>query len=112
MSHAVAVAILVLVGAALVGAALYALFGKPSSRGGKKRKQEVVNGFRLAGGIVLGFFLMGSLVVLAGVVLGVLSSSRVSPPLAVVVVLFDLAAISLMVQRWANTSLAGLVMMR
>ena len=37
----IAVAALVLVATALVGAGLYALFGKPSSPDGKQRKQHV-----------------------------------------------------------------------
>jgi hypothetical protein len=49
MSAAFAVLILALIGGALVYAALYAIFGRPSGHKGKKRKQEVVTGFRLAG---------------------------------------------------------------
>jgi hypothetical protein len=61
-----AILVLTLVGVALVYAALYALFAKPSTSQGKERKQEVINGFQLAGGILLGFVLMGGLVALRG----------------------------------------------
>lgn len=50
------------VAAALLCGGLYALFGKPSTHNGEKRKQRVVNGFRLGGGILLGIILMGMLV--------------------------------------------------
>lgn len=102
MSPVVGVVILILIAAALLCAALYALFGKPSSRVGKRRKQEVVSGFELAGGILLGFVLMGTLVAFAGVLLGVAPSPRVSRLLAAILALLALAAITLTVQRWAK----------
>jgi hypothetical protein len=58
----ITVAALVLVATALVGAGLYALFGKPTSHDGKQRKQHVIHGFQLGGGIVLGIILSESLV--------------------------------------------------
>jgi hypothetical protein len=57
-----AVTFLVLLGASLLCAALYAVFGRPSGQKGKERKRELINGFGLAGGIVLGFLLMTALV--------------------------------------------------
>jgi hypothetical protein len=99
---AAAILVLVLVGAALVCAALYALFAKPSTARSKKRKQEVVNGFRLAGGILLGFVLMGSLVAFTGIAFGTATSSRVSRPLAALIAVSALILIALMVQRWAK----------
>jgi hypothetical protein len=38
-----AMLILIAIGVALVCAALYALFGKPSSHAGKRRKQQAIN---------------------------------------------------------------------
>jgi hypothetical protein len=52
-SAALAILVLALIGAGLIYAAVYALFGKPSTGQGKKRKQEVISGFQLAGGILL-----------------------------------------------------------
>jgi hypothetical protein len=95
--------ILLAVFAALVVAAGYALFGNPHTDKGKKRKQEVVNGFRLTGGFLLGFVLMGTLVVGAGVAFFGLQASRLSSkPLAFDLALLSLACIALMVQRWAK----------
>jgi hypothetical protein len=100
----VVVAVLVIVIAALVCAALYAVFGKPSSHNGRKRKQQVVNGFRLAGGILLGLVLMGLLVGLSEVAFGTATATNSVPKrvLAAIVALSALSAIALMVQRWAK----------
>lgn len=95
--------ILALVGGALVSAALYALFGKPSTSRGKNRKQEVINGFQLAGGILLGCVLMGSFVSLAGIAFGTAPPSPVvSRPIAGIIAVASLTFIALMVQRWAK----------
>ena len=89
---------------ALVGAALDALFAKPSSSLSKKRKQEMANGFQIAGGLLLGFALMGSFVAFAGITLGVTSSTKfqVSRLLAGLIAGSALVVIGLMVQRWAK----------
>jgi len=87
---------------ALVYAAFYALFGHPSSREGRKRKQETRNGFRLAGGILLGFVLMGSLVACAGIAFGGAGSGRVSRPLAGLIAVAALLLIGLMMRWWAK----------
>lgn len=102
-SASLAILILTLVGAALVYAALYALIGKPSTSQGKNRKQEVIDGFQLAGGFLLGFVLMGGLVFFAGIACGTTPPSpMVSRPLAAMIALASLTFIALMVQRWAK----------
>lgn len=105
MTPAFPVLILALIGTALVCAALYALFGKPSSREGKRRKQEVVNGFGLAGGILLGVVVIGCLVFGAGEAFGTVHWTRPSAlgrPTGFAVALVSLALIITMVQRWAK----------
>jgi hypothetical protein len=105
MSAAFAVLILALIGGALVCAALYAILGRPSSHEGKKRKQEVVNGFRLAGGILLGTALMGLLVAGAGAAFGTMQGTRLSALGklgASAVALLSLSLIIVTVQRWAK----------
>jgi hypothetical protein len=98
-----AILFLILVGAALVYAALYALFAKPSTSQSKKRKQEVIKGFQLAGGFLLGFILMGSLVGFAGIAFGTTPSSLgVSRPFAAVIAVAGLVFIALMIQSWAK----------
>jgi hypothetical protein len=54
----VTISVLASIAAALVFAALYAIFAKPLTPGGKKRQQEVINGFQIAGGILLGWVLV------------------------------------------------------
>jgi hypothetical protein len=98
----VAILFLAAVGAALVYAALYAVFAKPSTSGSKKRQQEVISGFQIAGGILLGWVLMGSLVVFAGVAFGTSASPDVSRPVAASIAVAALAVIALMIQRWAK----------
>jgi hypothetical protein len=109
-SATLAILFLALVGAALVCAALYALFAKPSSSLGKKRKQEIANGFQIAGGLLLAFGLMGTFVAFAGISVGVTSSTKfqVSRLLAGLIAGSALVAIGLMVQRWAKY-FAGLI---
>jgi hypothetical protein len=88
MSHVnPAVIALMMLGAvalALIGAALYALFGQPTSHAGKKRRQQVASGFRLAGDILLGIFLMTCVVYDAKfTVFG--GSPRISRPVAALI---------------------------
>jgi hypothetical protein len=98
-----AILVLSLVAAALAYAATYALFVNPSTPHGKKRKQEVINGFQLAGGVLLGFALMGSLVGFTGVEFGATPSSfHVSRFFAVIIAGCALVIIGLMAQRWAK----------
>lgn len=101
-SAVVAECILLALIVALVFAAFYALFGHPSSSKGRKRKQEVRNGFRLAAGILLGFVLMGTLVGCAGIAFGSVNSTRMSRPVAGVIAVSALILIGLMVQWWAK----------
>ena len=54
----VAISVLASIAAALVFAALYAIFAKPLTPGGKNRQQEVINGFQIASGILLGWVLV------------------------------------------------------
>ncbi|MCU1285239.1 MAG: hypothetical protein JWO13_1589 [Acidobacteriales bacterium] len=71
----------------------------------KQQKREVVNGFRLVGGIFLGCFLIGSLVVGFGETFGTIRDSNLSSltrPGAFAVALCSFAAIALTVQRWAK----------
>ena len=49
-----AIAILALLTAALFCAAMFAVFFRPTSAKGRKLRLEVVSGFRLAGGILVG----------------------------------------------------------
>lgn len=97
-----AVAVLVLGGAALVFAAVYALVGKPSSREGKKRKRNVVNGFQLAGGILLGIALMGALIGCSQIAFGIIQSTRLSKVAALLIALVSVTLIFWMTRRWAK----------
>jgi MFS family permease len=96
------VTVLVLLGAALLCAALYAVFGKPSGQKGKERKRELINGFGLAGGIVLGFLLMTALVGSSGIAFGIVQSTTLSRGGAFFIALVAIALILSMIQRWAN----------
>jgi hypothetical protein len=98
----IAVFFLVVVGAALLCAGIYALFGKPSSHEGEERRRHVVNGFRLGGGILLGFVLVGTFVAAIGVGLFGNPARFSSKPLAFVLAAISLTLISVMVQRWAE----------
>jgi hypothetical protein len=98
----IAVAALVLVATALVGAGLYALFGKPSSHDGKQRKQHVIHGFELGGGIVLGTILMGSLVGCSQIAFGIVESGRLSRIAALFIALASLGLILSMIRHWAK----------
>ena len=101
-SAVVAESVLLALVVALVCAALYALFGNPSSSKGQRRRQEIRNGFRLAGGFLLGFVLMGSLVACSGIAFGTVNSTTVSRPVAGIMALSALILIGLMVQWWAK----------
>jgi hypothetical protein len=98
----IAVAALILVATALVGAGLYALFGKPTSHGGKQRKQHVIHGFQLGGGIVLGIILMGSLVACSQIASGIVGSGRLSRTAAFFIALASLLLIFSMIRHWAK----------
>jgi hypothetical protein len=99
-SAAAAILVLTLIGAALVCAALYALFGKPSTSRGKKRRQEVINGFQLAGGILLGLVLMSSLIAFTAAAFRATSQGwRI---FAGVTAVSELIVIGLMAQWWAK----------
>jgi hypothetical protein len=98
----IAVSALVLVATALVGAGLYALFGKPSSHDAKQRKQHVIHGFELGGGIVLGIILMGSLVVCSQIAFGIVESGRLSRIAALFIALASLGLILSMIRHWAK----------
>lgn len=86
----------------LLGAAAYAVFGRPSSRAGKRRKKQVVNGFRLAGGALLGMFLMTGFVWGTAIAFGRVHAGGVSPPAAAVLAAAAFLAIALTAQRWAK----------
>jgi hypothetical protein len=98
----IAVAALVLLATALVGAGLYARFGNPSSHHGKQRKQHVINGFQLGGGIVLGIILMGSLVGCSQIAFGIVESGRLSRITALFIALASLVLIFSMIRYWAK----------
>jgi hypothetical protein len=93
---------LLVVAGALAFAALYAVYGRPTTPSGKERKRHVVNGFRLAGGILLGFVLVGTFVAAVGVAFFGNSARFTSKPLALFLAAISLTLISLMVQRWAK----------
>jgi hypothetical protein len=98
----IAVAALVLVATALVGAGLYALFGKPFSHDGKQRKQHVINGFQLGGGILLGIILMGSLVGCSQIAFGIIEAERLSRITALFIALASLVLVFSMIRYWAK----------
>ena len=87
---------------ALLLAAAYALFGRPSSAKGRKRQREIANGFTLAGGIVLGIVLGASLVGGIGTAFFGLHSQISSKPIAFIVAAAAFYFIAFFVQRWAK----------
>jgi len=98
---------LLLVAGGLLFAAIYALRGKPKSTTGKRRKRQIVSGFRLAGGVLAGFVLVGALVAGVGVgFCGVKPNSAPlsfsSRPLALAIVGASLTLLFQMVHRWAK----------
>jgi len=98
----VALAALVLVATGLVGAGLYALFGKPTKHEGKQRQQHVIHGFQLGGGIVLGIILMGSLVACSQIAFGIVESGRFSRTAAFFIAVASLLLIFSMIRYWAK----------
>jgi len=98
----IAVAVLVLVATALVGVGLYALFGKPTSHDGKRRKQHVIHGFQLGSGIVLGIILMGGLVFCSQIAFGIVDPDRLSRTAALFIALVSLVLIFSMIRHWAK----------
>jgi hypothetical protein len=98
----IAMSFLVAVAVALLCAGLYALFGKPSTHGGKERKQQVVSGFILGGGILLGIVLMGGLVGGSGVAFGIIQSTRPSRVAALFAVVASLLLTFSMIRYWAK----------
>jgi hypothetical protein len=98
----IAVAALLLVALALVGAGMYAIFGKPTSHDGKQRKQHIIHGFQLGGGIVLGIILMGSLVAFSQVAFGIVESGTLSKTTALFIALASLLLIFSMIRYWAK----------
>ncbi len=102
-----ALAFLLAVAGGLLLAAIYAVYGKPNTAEGKARKRHVVNGFRMGGGILLGFVLVGTFVTAVGVgffgaKLEPAPLSFSSRPLALGLAAVSLAFITLLVQRWAR----------
>jgi hypothetical protein len=102
MSSIFAVTILLLVAGILTFVGLYAVYGTPTTVSGKERQRHVSNGFRSAGGILLGFVLLGTFVMAIGV--GVFGNpGRVSSkPVALLLAAVSLTLIGLLVQRWAK----------
>ena len=97
----IALAILSAVALALIGAGLYAFFGHPTSHAGKKRKQQVVSGFLLTGGILLGMLLITCMVF--GADLAVFGGSpTISRPVAALIAVTAFAIIAVMAKRWAK----------
>jgi len=101
-ANVLAAAFLLVVAGALAFAAFYAAYGKPTTLAGKERKRHVVNGFRLAGGIILGFILIGTFVAAIGVGFFGNPARFSSKPLALFLAAISLTLIGLMVQRWAK----------
>lgn len=97
-----AVFFLAVITTTLACAALYVIFGRPTSHGGKARKQQLESGFQLAGGVLLGFALMTTLIGASAVVSGALHPSRLSRAMASAIALVSLATIFSMIQRWAK----------
>ena len=67
LGEILALAFLLAVAVGLLLAAIYATYGKLHTAAGKARKRHVVNGFRMGGGILLGFVLVGTFVTAIGV---------------------------------------------
>lgn len=102
-----AITFLLVVAAELIFAAFYAMYGKPATAAGRERKQHVVDGFRIAGGLLLGFVLVGTFVVAVGVGffgarLDPAPLSFSSRPLAFGLAAVSLTFITLLVGRWAK----------
>ena len=89
---------------AVLLAAGYAVFGKPRSSKSKERHRQVVSGFAIAGGVLLGAFLVACLVFGIGVAFFGLESSRIIPSktVAFLIAAASFGLIALLVQRWAK----------
>lgn len=99
----IATLVLAAVALAVLFAAVYAVFGEPHSAESKKRHRYVINGFAIAGGILLWALLVGCLVIGIGIAFFGIESSRVtSKTMALVLASASFAVIALFVQRWAK----------
>jgi len=97
-----AVAFLLFVGTALVLAGLYCFFGRPTTHEGKERKQHIVHGFQLAGGILLGFVLMAAVVGSSQIAFGIVQSPRLSRIAACLITMASLGLIFSLIRLWAR----------
>jgi hypothetical protein len=96
-----AISMLAIVAGALAGVGFYAIFGKPSTASGKKRKQHVVSGFQIGGGVLLGMLLTAAFIGSMGAAFFRKSSTH-SKPLVFVVLILSLVLIALLEDRWAK----------
>lgn len=108
LSEVLAITLLLVVASALAWAATYAAFGHPSSREGKQRKQHIVNGFRLGGGIIAAFLVMSALIASVRVGIFGIPARFTSKTLALVLGSVSIAIIWTTVRRWGKY-LAGWV---
>jgi hypothetical protein len=86
----------------LLSIGLYAVFGKPSSHEGKKRNQQVVHGFQLGGGVLLGMALMAALLTCSQIAFGIIDSPKLSKLSASMIALASLGLIFSMIRMWAR----------
>src|SRR5689334_22610455 len=98
----VAISVLAFVAVGLLSIGVYAVFGRPSSHEGKKRKQQVVHGFQLGGGVLLGMVLMGALLGCSQIAFGIIDSPRLSKLSASLIALASLGLILSMIRMWAR----------
>jgi len=98
----IAINVLAAVAAALLCAGLYALFGKPHTCEGKKRKHHIVHGFQVGGGIVLGIILMGSVLGGSQIALGVVPGSTLSRWEGLLAALLAFVLVCLLIRWWAK----------
>lgn len=94
--------LLMIAAGALGGVGVYALIGKPTSSDGKKRKRQIISGFSLGGGIVLGILLFAILVASIDAVFFGAQSGLQSKPLAIFLGCMSLGIIALTVHRWGK----------
>ena len=101
MSEIVALVILCSGVGAIICAAVYAAFARPSTARGEQRRREIISGFRLTGGVLLGILLMTCVVY--GAHLAIFGGSqRVSRPIGGIIASTAFGLIALTVQRWAK----------
>jgi hypothetical protein len=98
----IAKSVLAAVAAALLCAGLYALFGKSHTREGKKRKNHIVHGFQLGGGIVLAIILMASVVGGSQIAFGVVPGSTLSRWEGLFAALLAFVLVFLLIRWWAK----------